>query len=114
MEKIAYTDYLSRYQSDSTAVIPEDAFSPFLEKAAQMLDGLLMGRLFKVEDTEAAKHCLCEIAELLFKSAIRKGISREDNDGYSVTFHCLSVEKGAAELANLYLSATGLLYRGIG
>ena len=114
MAQIAYSDYLARYQSDDAAVIPEERFLPFLEKAEQILDGLLMGNFHKIQDTEGAKHCLCEVAELAFKAAIRQGVAREDNDGYSVTYSSMSVEKGAAELAHLYLSGTGLLYRGIG
>lgn len=114
MIEIPYSDYVSRYQLDNAAVIPEEKFLPFLSKAEQVLDNLLMGNLHKIADTEAAKHCLCEIAELLFKTALRQGIKSEDNDGYRVTYGALCVENGACEIAARYLSATGLMYRGIG
>ncbi len=114
MLTIAYRDYLSRYQSDDSAVIPERLFSAFLTKAECFLEDATMGRLTRVADTEKAKHCACEIAERFYKSALRQGISHENNDGYSVSYSGASAEKDAGRIAQAYLSGTGLLYRGIG
>lgn len=114
MLTIAYADYLSRYQMDNSAVIPERLFSAFLTKAECFLEDATMGRFYLVQDTEKGKHCVCEIAERFYKNAMRQGIARENNDGYSVSYSGASAEKDAASIAQLYLSGTGLLYRGIG
>ena len=114
MLTIDYNEYVTRYQADEAAVIPQRLFSAYLTKAACFLESATMGQFCRVSDAERGKRCACEIAELYYKHFLRCGIAREDNDGYSVTYDGVSAEKEAGRIAALYLSGTGLLYRGIG
>ncbi len=113
MLTIDYNEYVTRYQVDEAAVIPERLFLAYLTKAVCFLESATMGRIDSVPE-ERGKRCACELAELFYKHFLRQGITREDNDGYSVTYDGASAEKEAGRIAALYLSGTGLLYRGIG
>ncbi len=113
MITVSFKDYLNLYSQEGSE-IPEKSFQFFLAKAENFLNGLTMGRISRICETEEVKRCACEIAEIYYKGSQRLGISSENNDGYSVSYDAVACDKAAAELAILYLENTGLLYRGIG
>lgn len=113
MLTVSYSDYLEKYSKQPAEPIPEECFFAYLEKAEAMLSALTMGTLDKAPE-EMVCACACELAEVLYLHTLRRGIRSENNDGYSVSYDPICIEKVASELALCYLAPAGCLYRGIG
>ena len=99
----------------TAAKIPEEHFMLWEKRAEAELKKLTSGRLQAAEITDDIKLCICEIAEALYTAESRKGISSENNDGYSVTYDKdgASSDKVITEIAKRYLAGTDLLFRGV-
>lgn len=90
------------------AKIPEESFDLWADRARAYLEYFCTA----VPHGEGAKRCICEIAELLYSHDKRGGVISESNDGYSVKFADGDTKKKIYELAKLYLTADGVMYRG--
>lgn len=59
------------------------------------------------------KTAVCHVAEILMKYDKSSGISREDNDGYSISYEKNEYKQLAAEIVSVYLAGKGVLYCGM-
>lgn len=62
-------------------------------------------------ETDNMRMCLCELAEYLYECGQRRGIAREENDGYSISYLAEN-ESGGYAIARKWLLADGALFRG--
>lgn len=96
------------------AKIPEEHFMLWEKRAEAELSRLTSGKLANTEITYNIQLCICDIAEALYIAESRRGISSENNDGYSVTYDKDAAAGGEIlEIAKRYLAGTDLLYRGV-
>ena len=98
--------YSSTYGEN--AKIPLDSFDIWEWRAEMYLKSFCT----VLPDSKAAKMCICEIAELLYSQNMRDGIESESNDGYSVKYTKGDIKTKAYNIAKLYLSSSGVMYRG--
>ena len=82
------------------------------------LDSVTFDRIAAVTDEkikERVKEACCAVADVLLQKEQRDGIASETNDGISVTYTTegSTDEQRLYRAAVLYLSNTGLLYRGV-
>ncbi len=102
------------YTSVFHGQLDETAFYRYSERAWAYVDRLTLGRA-SAQDADAIRMAVCEVAEEMAREEQGRVVS-ESNDGVSVSY-----ERSAAQTRNrrlydaaaLYLSGTGLLYRGV-
>lgn len=124
-----YEFYASQFFGNS---IEEDDFYRLAVRASSFLDYYTMGKARKSHDAQALKMACCAVAEqyqiieaarkVMAEAITGTGAKKSESVGsYSVSYVTgeesakitLSDENAAlAKAANLYLSGTGLLYRG--
>lgn len=98
----------------TAAKIPEEHFMLWEKRAEAELLRLTSGKLSNAEITDNIKLCICDIAEAMYEAESRKGITSENNDGYSVTYDKDAAADGEIlDIAKRYLAGTDLLYRGV-
>ena len=114
-----YADY-NYYVSDYCSAlkepeIPDDHIEWYLKKAEVFLNSLFLRTIPQTPYSQRISNACCEIAECFYRTEKREGISKEENDGYSVTFSSegSSALKLAYNIAVKHLGLSGLLYRGI-
>ena len=95
--------------------IEEDYIEWYLKKASSFLNSLFLGKKPKKPYSLCLSDACCEIADCFYRLEKTEGISREENDGYSVTFSsdASSPYKAAYDIAVRHLGFSGLLYRGL-
>lgn len=101
--------YGRTYSKD--AKIPPESFHLWEKRAVSALNRIASEDVSKSSD-ENVKMCICEVAECLFENAKSEGILSENNDGYSVRFYKGDRDGSICEIAEKWLSGSGLLYRG--
>lgn len=115
-----YNFYEREYHCDSKAVIGT-AFNFYAQQATQYIRKQTFGNINEDEEIpHPVKMCCCEIAELLYKAekSDRNGITSEKVGDLSVSYESTE-SQGQALSQNirsaivLWLSGTGLLYRGV-
>jgi len=94
------------------SAIPDDDFLFYSSKATTTIDELTFNRLLQNEYNEGimkkVKLCCCELAEHHYLYEGTEGKTQENISGYSATY-----AKGIEyQIAQRYLTMTGLLYRG--
>ena len=87
--------------------IPEEEFSYFAHRAAERVRLLTLGRC--EEGDENTRLATCAVAELLFETDGRTGLTSESSDGFSANYTSSSSEILAAAAQFLPFS---LFYRG--
>lgn len=87
--------------------IPEEEFAYYEKSAADRLSAMTQGRCDEAD--EATKFAVCAVAEILFATDGRIGVSSESSDGFSAAYKGFESEiyKAAAQ----YLPSS-LFYRG--
>ena len=88
--------------------IPEDEFPHYAKRAFERISAYTLGRAD--EDDEGTMQAVCAVADILFETEGRTGLSSETADGYSVNYRSVARE--------LYLAAQNyipesLFYRGV-
>ena len=68
--------------------IPEDEFEYYEKRASERISAYTLGRA--EPDDETTKTAICAIADILYESEGRQGLSSESVDGYSATYNDLS------------------------
>lgn len=92
-------------------LIPIKEFYHIESKATVYVNYVLLGNM---KDTDEFKNAVCAVCELIYNESKRGGIKSENNDGYSVTFEEIGdFYDRVIDVVKVYLSNTGLLYRGI-
>lgn len=93
-------------------LIPEKDFARYASFAASYIRSMTIAA---IPDDPDYKMAICHVAEIFYRSDSRGNISSENNDGYSVVYDKASDPyRVAGEVAAVYLSGKGVLYRGIG
>lgn len=92
----------------ANAKIPTECFELWADRAQSYMEYFCS----EIPETDAAKKCLCEIAELLYSADCRGNVAAETNDGYSVKFADTDVQKEIYKIIRRYFSADGALYWG--
>lgn len=113
--QIEYKFYTDSYGGTR---ISEKDWKRFSQKAYQRLKHFTFGNLpdnWEGEPWEnQAKCAVCEMAELIDLQETRQGKTREETDGYSVTF---AIEKEQVrklyDVAYIYLGHTGMMDFGV-
>ena len=111
-----YNYYANEYcQGMKNSVIPQEKTEFYLKKASMLLNSLFVSRKPRKPYDYIVCDTCCEIADCLYRLEKREGISKEENDGYAVTYsqNALSSYRAAYDIAVRNLGASGLLYRGI-
>ena len=111
-----YNYYMSEYCNGlKEPEIPLEHIEWYLKKASVFLSSLFFRTMPKKPYSRMLSEACCEIADCFYRTEKREGISREENDGYSVTFSNdgSSTLKLAYDIAVKYLGMSGLLYRGL-
>lgn len=93
--------------------IPASLFSLWEKRAEAMLIHITDGKIKGQENLECVRFCICEIAEFLYKQENTSGIKSENNDGYSVSYQERDINNEILKIAEIYLSETDFLYRGV-
>ncbi len=102
--------YNENYGGDSK--IPASLF-PLFERRAENELMYITGGKIKGKDDECIKICICEMAEFLYECLEKGGLKSENNDGYSVTYQERDIKQELLRIAQLNLSETELLFRGV-
>ncbi len=98
----------------TNAKIPDTAFTLFTARAVSELDRITDGRFLELPDDKLKFLCILDTAEFMYDESQTANIQSESNDGYSVTYKNDSMHKDKLfDIARRYLSATGILYRGL-
>lgn len=115
------------YNSFAVTKISKDIFDIYYPRAEKLIDYLTFNRIKKLSAvSNDVKIAVCAVIETYVKysdkyenTAQQNGIKSENADGYSVTYiesNTNNIEKQiidtAIRQAKMYLSGTGLLYRG--
>lgn len=117
---MAYVTYEWYADTFPGGTIPNyEGFQSVITEAEAYIDDITLGRI--TEATDAVKKATCAVAEVIYKQAYQddaQTVSSESVGNHSKTYTKQSksatdreVEK--ARKARLYLSRTGLLYRGL-
>ena len=75
------TDFNFYLNDFSGYTIPEDEFGYYAARAFEQVSAFTLGRA--EEDDETTKAAVCAIAEILYETEGRCGLSSESADGYS-------------------------------
>ena len=102
--------YNENYGGDSK--IPASLF-PLWERRAENELIYITGGKIKGKDDERIKMCVCEMAEFLYECCQRGGLKSENNDGYSVTYQERDIKQELLKIAQVNLSSTDFLFRGV-
>lgn len=93
--------------------IEQKQFNRYIRMAVHFIKSLTINSPDLSDDYDY-KTAVCHTAELLMKYDQTVGISREDNDGYSISYEKNEYMKIAAEIVSVYLADKGVLYCGMG
>lgn len=102
--------YNENYGGDTK--IPASLFPLFERRAENELIYITGGKI-KGKDDECIKICICEMAEFLYECLEKSGLKSENNDGYSVTYQERDIKQELLKIAQVNLSDTELLFRGV-
>ena len=108
MKNIDYNYYTESFGGD---LIPADLFPAYSARAMVYLNSITFNQAQYSDDVNIG-FAVCDIAEQLYKERLNGGVIREAVDGYSVTRDATSLSQRLFDTALVYLSCTGLLYRG--
>ena len=102
---VDYGFYLSEFSGSS---IPEDEFDYYAKRALERVMAYTLNRA----DADCEETCLavCAIADILYQTEGRCGLTSESADGYSAGYSDIS--SLLYETAQTYIPAT-LFYRGV-
>ncbi len=107
-----YVDYTFYTDIYGGSLIGKERFPLFSDMALKFIGSMVLSPFTLDTDVKMA---VCHLADIFFRDSKRRGISSENNDGYSVNYDKNSSPyKMAAEIASVYLKGKGLLYCGIG
>lgn len=101
------TDFNFYSESFFGEKIPEEEFAYYEKAAADRLSAMTQHRCDEAED--ATKFAVCAIAEILFATDGRVGVSSESSDGFSAAY--TGFESAIYKAAAQYLPSS-LFYRG--
>lgn len=111
MTSMSYEDFAEK--SFAAEPVPELEFPFYREKAEKLIFTLTFGRSADSELEELA-WAEAELIQFLYENGGPRGVIRESNDGYSVTYADGGDELSAARsLLRRWLGNTGLMYAGI-
>ena len=116
MAKVTYEWYADKFPN---GIIPDyNSFAAQLTEAEAYVDHITGGRTAEAND--AVKNAICAVAEVIYKQAKDDAptVSSESVGNHSKSYTQKTVstaerEAEKARKAKLYLSGTGLLYRGL-
>ena len=118
-----YVDF-TYYQQAFHGTMEETAFERALIEAEAFIDTITFGRIARLDAIpDAVKNAVCAVAEEINRreesretAGAKKGVKSESNHNVSVTYaDVISDEECRRNMlseARMYLSGTGLLYRG--
>lgn len=107
--EINYTFYTENFGGD---ILSADIFPSYAARALMYLNSITFNQAERNIDSNIG-FAICDIAEMYYKEDRSGGITHETVDGYSVTrSYSESFSERLSETAQLYLSCSGLLYRG--
>lgn len=110
-----YSFYLIVYLAGRSPLIPAEDFTMYARSADKRLERYIGA----VPETEEAKLCECEIAELIYSDGqIGRAITSEHTGDLSVTYESAearakSLSAAVRECVYRYFADSGLLYRGV-
>lgn len=116
-----YADYSFYTENFKGSLIAESEFEYWAARASEYIDSMTFSRItssIMTNDVAAAlkiKCCCCALADVTFNAEKSSGKSAEKVGNYSVTYTTTSdevFEKARSRLVRMYLSETGLTYRG--
>lgn len=113
---MAYVDYTYYKDTFKGSSIPEAAFDSLEVKSEAFVSMITFGRIDEESVPDEAKEAICAVAEKMKQLESAGGIKTSESVGnYSVSWKHSDDEtetKLLRSVARLYLSNTGLLYRG--
>ncbi len=116
-----YADYAWYTDDYKGSAVPEASFPTLAIKASYLIDSVTAGNLARLDTLpDCVKDAVCAASEIFYeyeqsKDSTGRGITSESNDGYSISYADTSEEevlKNARRQIRIYLSASGLLFRG--
>ena len=123
---MVYADYVFYRDTYHGSAVDEDAFPVLSREASLFIDQLTYNRLNQGwQVTDAVKMATCAVTERIQLAkqsgalSVNAAVKSENNDGYSVAYHDLSLIRAQLQsdyeaAAYPYLIYTGLLDRSIG
>lgn len=126
MAYATYGYYVSEFGGNA---VPEPLFARCMNLAGRYIDRYTFGRIPQDDagSIDGLSDCACEMAEAIYNARFKEEYGKvkksESIDGYSVSYVTEQkdgedvnafLEKKLYGICFLYLSDTGLLYRGIG
>ncbi len=109
MLPVDYDFYRDAFGGDE---IEQKQFNRYVRMAVHFIKSITVNSPDLSDDYDY-KTAVCHVAEILMKSDKNSGISREDNDGYSVSYEKNEYRQLAAEIVSVYLADKGVLYCGM-
>lgn len=109
MLPVNYDFYRDAFGGDE---IEQKQFNRYVRMAVHFINNLTVNSPDLSDDYDY-KAAVCHTAEMLMKYDKNSGISREDNDGYSISYEKNEYKKIAAEIVSVYLADKGVLYCGM-
>lgn len=113
---VDFNYYKSSYHGDK---LTATNFETAERQAEAYLHAITFGRVRKLEEIPVCvKNAICDMAEIVSRREEEKSntVSSESNDGYSVTYVAATKEddykKELLAKAKMWLSGTGLMYKG--
>ena len=109
-----YTYYLNEYLDGKSPLIPAEDFPLYFRSAGKRLERYIG----EVPDTDDAKLCQCELAELIYSDGqTGRAITSEHTGDLSVSYESAenrikSLAASVRECVYRYFADSGLLYRG--
>ncbi len=94
------------------SLIPPELFNRFLFKAQVYLGNATLKREIPEAFKDKLPYALCELSECFFRHKDSFGIKSENTDGYSVSYTDNILFSELSEILNLYLGASGVLFKG--
>lgn len=123
---MVFTDY-QFYKEEFRGTMPEESFERNIVQASALINYFTFDRAEK-QITEKVKLATCAVCDVIQNNQLQTEhnnghgeVKSENNDGYSVSFVTTqkegetpeeALQRKAYQAAYLYLSGTGLLYRG--
>ena len=109
-----YSFYLNDYLAGRSPLIPDEDFTICARSANKRLERYIGA----VPETEEAKLCVCELAELIYSDGqVGRAVTSERTGDLSVTYESAearakSLTTALRECVYRYFADSGLLYRG--